>query len=51
MSNNDDISSDSSSDENIPFVFDDFLAADESKFIIFWREFLENNADSFGMFY
>lgn len=51
MSNNDDISSDSSSDENIPFVFDDFLAADDGKFIIFCREFLENSADSFGMFH
>ena len=52
MSNNDDISFESSSDENssLDEVFGEFFAADDSKFIMFWREYLDNNAETFGMF-
>ena len=51
MSNNDDIRFESSSDEKSQRdeVFEEFYAADDSKFIIFWREYLSNNADTFGM--
>ena len=53
--NNYDGSSDSSYDENNPSnlyrVFGEFFAADSVQFIIFWRDFLEKNADSNGMFH
>ena len=38
----------SSSDEGITLFDDEFYAADNPRFVRFWQEYLENNADTIG---
>ena len=38
----------SSSDEGTTLFDDEFYAADNPRFVRFWQEYLENNADTIG---
>ena len=49
MTQSDDELDESSSDEGSTFFDDEFYAADNIKFVPWWREQLENNADAFGL--